>query len=110
MSAKAIAKNIRISPRKVRLVTDIVRGKSIKEANDILTFTNKSASPVVLKVINSAAANAVNNHEMSDEGLYISEIYVNEGPRLKRFMPRARGSANAIIKRTSHIVVVVDNK
>jgi large subunit ribosomal protein L22 len=104
---KAIAKAIRITPRKCRLVADLVRGKNIKEAQNILKFVNKSASPVILKVVNSAAANAVNNDKLDGDKLFIKSIHIGEGQRMKRFMPRAKGSASSIIKRTSHITVVV---
>jgi large subunit ribosomal protein L22 len=107
MEARAIVKTVRITPRKVRLVIDLVRGKKVSEALAILANTNKSASPVVVKLINSAVANAVNNNNMSKDDLYIKEIHADDGVRMKRFMPRAKGSASSIIKRTSHITVVV---
>jgi len=110
MEAKAIAKTVRIAPRKARLVADLVRGKSVVEAMVILANTNKAASPLIDKVIKSAAANAVNNHMMDEETLYVKEIMINEGPTLKRFRPRAKGSASPIMKRTSHINVVVAEK
>ncbi len=107
MEAKAIAKTVRIAPRKVRLVVDLIRGKNVGEAISILNFTPKAGSVVVLKALNSAIANAVHNYEMKVEELYIKEAVVNEGPTLKRFMPRAKGSASSIMKRTSHITIVV---
>ena len=107
MEAKASVKNVKISPRKARLVVDLVRGKSVKEAVAILDNTNKSASTVVSKLVKSAAANAVNNNKMDESKLYIKTIYANEGPRLKRYMPRAKGSADTYVKRTSHITIVV---
>ncbi len=110
MEAKAISKNLRIAPRKARLVADLVRGKSVVEAIVILANTNKAASPLIDKVIKSAAANAINNHMMDEETLYVKEIMVNEGPTLKRYRPRAKGSASPIMKRTSHIYVVVGEK
>lgn len=109
-SAKASAKTVRIAPRKVRLVVDLIRGKSIGEAISILKFTPRGASPVVEKVLMSAIANAEHNYDLALENLYVSEAYVNEGPTLKRFRPRAKGSASAINKRTSHITVVVSEK
>ena len=109
-SAKAIAKTVRIAPRKVRLVVDLIRGKKIGEAMAILKYTPKSASPVVEKVLKSAIANAEHNYDLDLENLYVSEAYVNEGPTLKRFRPRAKGSASPINKRTSHITVVVSVK
>ena len=110
MEAKAIAKTVRIAPRKARLVADLVRGKSVVDAIVILANTNKAASPLIDKVVKSAAANAVNNHMMDEETLYVKEIMINEGPTLKRFRPRAKGSASPILKRTSHISVVVGEK
>lgn len=110
MQATAKVTGVRITPRKCRLVVDLVRGKKVADALGILTNVNKSASPIVAKLIKSAAANAVNNNKMDESKLYIDTIYVNEGPRLKRYMPRAKGSASSIIKRTSHISVVVKEK
>ena len=110
MQATAKVTGVRITPRKCRLVVDLVRGKKVADALGILANVNKSASPVVAKLIKSAAANAVNNNKMDESKLYIDTIYVNEGPRLKRYMPRAKGSASSIIKRTSHISVVVKEK
>ena len=110
MEAKAIAKTVRIAPRKARLVADLVRGKSVVDAIVILANTPKAASPIIDKVVKSAAANAINNHMMNEEDLYIKEILVNEGPTLKRFRPRAKGSASPIMKRTSHISVVLAEK
>lgn len=108
--ATAKAMGVRVAPRKVRLVIDLVRGKKVSDALGILANVNKSATPVVVKLIKSAAANAVNNHSMDESKLYIQTIYCNEGPRLKRYMPRAKGSAYSIIKRTSHVSVVVVEK
>ena len=105
--AKATVSTVRITPRKVRLVIDLVRGKSVQEAIAILENTAKSAAPVVKKLINSAVANAKNNYEMDENNLFIKSIYANEGIRMKRFMPRAKGSASSLTKRTSHITVVV---
>ncbi|MBK0347491.1 50S ribosomal protein L22 [Aerococcaceae bacterium zg-ZJ1578] len=109
-SAKAIARTVRIAPRKVRLVVDLIRGKQIGEAMAILKFTPRAASPIVEKVLKSAIANAEHNYDLDLENLYVSEAYVNEGPTLKRFRPRAKGSASPINKRTSHITVVVSEK
>ena len=109
MEAKAIEKFIRISPRKLRYVADVVRNKSVEEAVDILTFTPKKAASILKKAVESAAANATENHEMDEDGLFISRIMVNEGPILKRFRPRARGRATRIRKRTSHLTVVVSD-
>ena len=107
MEARATAKMIRIAPRKVRLVVDLVRGKQVQEALAILEYTNKNASPAVSKVVKSAAANAVNNQMMDADKLYIKEIYVDEGPTLKRYTTKAKGSGAQILKRTSHINCVV---
>ena len=107
LEAKASVKNIRVSPRKVRLVLDELRGKNVYQAKAILKNINKSSKTVILKLIDSAVANAVNNNGMDEEKLYIKEIYANEGLKLKRFRPKARGAAVPIIKRTSHIDVVL---
>ncbi|MFJ8067064.1 50S ribosomal protein L22 [Psychrobacillus sp. NPDC096426] len=108
--AKAIAKTVRIAPRKVRLVVDLIRGKQVGEAVAILQLTPKAASPVVEKVLKSAVANAEHNYDLDINNLVVSEIFVDEGPTLKRFRPRAQGRASAINKRTSHITVVVSEK
>lgn len=110
MQAKAVAKSVRIAPRKVRLVIDLIRGKEVGEAIAILRHTQRGASPVVEKLINSAVANAEHNYEMDPDNLYISEAFVNEGMTLKRFRPRAQGRATQINKRTSHITVVLSEK
>ena len=110
MQAKAVARTVRIAPRKVRLVVDLIRGKQIGEAVAILIHTPKAASIVVEKLLKSAAANAEHNYEMNIENLVISEVFVDEGPTLKRFRPRAMGRASAINKRTSHITLVVSEK
>jgi large subunit ribosomal protein L22 len=110
MQAKAIARTVRIAPRKVRLVVDLIRGKQVGEAIAILRHTPKSASPVVEKVLNSAMANAEHNYEMEVNNLVITQAFVDEGPTLKRFRPRAMGRASAINKRTSHITIVLSEK
>ncbi|MEE0966285.1 MAG: 50S ribosomal protein L22 [Bacilli bacterium] len=107
MEARAQAKMIRVAPQKARLVVDLVRGKSVKEALGILEYTNKSATPAIIKVIKSAAANAVHNENAEEDKLYVKEIFVDEGPTLKRFAAKAKGSGTRILKRTSHITVVV---
>ena len=109
MEAKAIERFIRISPRKLRYVADIIRNKSVEEAVDILTFTPKKAASIVKKAVESAAANAAENHNMEEDGLVVTRIFVDEGPILKRFRPRARGRATRIRKRTSHLTVVVSD-
>lgn len=108
--AFAIAKSVRITPRKVRLVINLVRDKDIKVALGILNNVNRAATPVIIKLIKSAVANAVNNHEMDESKLYIAEIYANDATRLKRFMPRAKGSASGLVKRASHITCVVKER
>lgn len=109
-TARAEARYVRISPRKARLVIDLVRGQTVGRALAILRQTPKAASPLIEKVLRSAVANAENNHQMDVGRLYIKEAYVNEGPTLKRFRARAKGMAAPIMKRTSHIVVVVAEK
>ncbi len=105
---KARATHIRISPRKVRMVVDTVRGKSVSQALSILEFTRKKAALPVQKLLKSAVANAVENDGVSDaDVLVIDRITVDEGPTLKRYMPRARGRATPIRKRTSHIKVIL---
>lgn len=108
--AKAIARTVRIAPRKVRLVVDLIRGKQVGEAVAILRHTPKAASPVVEKVLKSAVANAEHNYDLDVNSLVVSEVFVDEGPTLKRFRPRAQGRASAINKRTSHITLVVSEK
>ncbi len=108
--AKAHAKNVKVTPRKVRLVIDLVRGLPVKQALGILANVNRAASEPVMKVIKSAAANAANNFGMDEAALYIAEIYANDGLRLKRYIPRAKGSASGLVKRSSNITVVVKMK
>lgn len=110
MEAKAKVMGVRVTPQKAKLVVDLVRGKTVSEALDLLEFTNKSSAPIVSKLIKSAAANATNNYKMNESSLYIKEIWVCPGRTLKRFMPRAKGSASKILKRTSHINVVVSDE
>ena len=107
MEARAIARYVRIAPRKVRLVVDQIRGKNIAEARTILAFSERSAAETVAKVLNSAVANAEHNYGMRADSLVVKATYVDEGPTLKRIRPRAKGSASRINKRTSHITVVV---
>ncbi|WP_223068769.1 50S ribosomal protein L22 [Paenibacillus caui] len=110
MEAKAHAKSIRIAPRKAQLVVDLIRGKQVGEAIAILRHTPKAASPVVEKLLNSAIANAEHNYSMDVNKLVITQAYVNQGPTMKRFRPRAMGRASRINKRTSHITLVVSEK
>ena len=109
-SAKAVAKDVRVTPRKARLVLDLIRGKAVNEALGILSNVNKAASPIVAKVVKSAAANAINNFGMSEEKLYIAECYAGDGIKMKRYLPRAKGSASGLVKRASHITVVVKER
>lgn len=110
MYAKAVAKYVRIAPRKARQVIDLIRGKKVSDAQTILKFTPRFAAEVIGKVLNSALANAENNHQLNRERLYISEAYVDQGPTMKRYMPRAQGRASLIHKRTSHITIVLAEK
>jgi large subunit ribosomal protein L22 len=107
MEIKATVKNLRISPKKVRLVVDLVRGKNAVAATHLLRFTNKKAARPVMKLIKSAIANAENNNSLKADNLFVKEIMVEEGVTLKRFMPRAYGRASAIRKRSSHVRVVL---
>lgn len=110
MEARATAKTLRIQPRKACLVLDLIRGKDVEEAAAICKFTPNKGGQMVGDVLKSAVANAVNNHDMDETKLYVKECYANEGLTMKRFMPRAKGSASPINKRTSHITVVVAEK
>ena len=110
MEAKAFLRYIRISPRKVGIVCDLIRGKSVAQANAILLATPKAASEPLLKLLKSAAANAENNHQMDPEKLYVSACYANPGPIIKRIRPRAQGRAFRINKRTSHVTIVVSER
>lgn len=110
MEARATAKYVRISPYKARPVIDLIRGKDVQEALNILEFTPKKAARLIKKVLESAIANAEHNYNMDPDRLYVKRAYVDEGPRLKRIWPRAWGRASRILKRTSHITVVVEEK
>jgi len=110
VEVKASARFVRIAPRKVRVVVDLIRGKSVNEALALLKFVPKRASEPVAKVIASAAANAEHNFNLNKDNLIISQAYVDQGPTLKRYHPRQRGQAFPILKRTSHITVVVKEK
>ena len=110
MEAKAVAKSLRIAPRKTRLVIDLVRGKSVVEADKILANINKEAARLSRKVLTSAVANAENNLGLDKEKLYVKEAYVNEGSTMKRMKFVSRGHVDPIKKRTSHITIVVGEK
>ena len=107
MRPRAVARYVRISSRKVRIVIDLIRGKQVSEALAILKFTPKSASPVVEKLLKSAIANA-EYKGLNKDDLYVAEVYADQGPTLMRMMPRAKGSGAMILKRSSHITVVLD--
>ncbi len=108
MEVKAKLRHLRIAPRKVRLVADALRGERVAKAKSFLGFTVKKSTDPMLKLLNSAIANAKNDYGIDESNLYISEIRVDEGPKLKRWMPRARGSASQIQKKTSHITIILD--
>ncbi len=110
MEARATLSNVRISPRKVQIVLDLIRNQSTEKALATLRLTPKAASPILEKLLKSAIANADNNHSMNRNNLYVSECYVTPGPIMKRIMPRAQGRAYRILKRTSHITIVVAEK
>ncbi len=110
MEAKAIANTVRVTPRKARLVVDLIRNKDVAEAKAILKLTNKQATEVVLKVLNSAIANAEHNYNMDTNNLYVKEAYVTDGIRMKRMLPRAKGRGDVIIKRTCNVTLVVAEK
>ncbi len=110
MEARAYLRNVRISPRKVQIVLDLIRNKPTDVALATLRLTPKAASPILEKLLKSAIANADNNHNMNKDNLYVAECFVTPGPILKRIMPRAQGRAYRILKRTSHITIVVKEK
>ena len=110
MEAKAVAKYVRMSPTKIAPITDLVRGKDLQEALTILKFTPGKASELVEKVVQSAAANAENNHDMDVSKLYVAEIYANKGPTMKRGRAGAQGRAGMILKRSSHIGVTLKER
>lgn len=110
MEVKSTAKTVRVTPRKARLVLDLVRGKSVDEALAILEFTPNLAAKAVYKVVKTAAADAAHNFQLDPNSLYIKACYADKGMVMKRFMPRAKGNAAQILKRTSHITVVVSDE
>lgn len=107
---KAILRYARISSRKVKIVLDLIKGKDIDEAYGILRYTPKASSDILFKLLRSAESNATNNNGLDRDNLYIAEAFANQGPTLKRIMPRAKGSADRIRKRTSHITLVVKER
>ncbi len=110
MEARAYLRNVRISPRKVQIVLDLIRNKPTDVALATLRLTPKAASPILEKLLKSAIANADNNHNMNKDNLYVAECFVTPGPIMKRVMPRAQGRAYRILKRTSHITIVLKEK
>ncbi len=108
MESKAIARYIRMSPQKVRLVADLIRGKKVQEARNILLYTRKYAAGIVATLLKSAVANAAQNPNIDENVLYVKEVFVDQGPSLKRWRARAQGRAAGIKKRTSHITVILD--
>lgn len=108
MEAKAQAKFVRIAPRKLRLVADNIRGVSAETAINQLNFTPKKAARILLKVLSSAVANATQNNNADEDTLYVKSIFVDEGPTAKRWRPRAMGRATKILKRTSHVTIILD--
>ena len=110
METRAVAKYVRISPRKIRLVMNQVRGKQVEEALNMLSFTPKRGARILKKLVNSAVANAEQNTGVDVDSLYIVRVYADEGPTLKRWRPRAQGRATPIRKRTSHLTVVLNEK
>ena len=110
MEARAHLRYARIAPRKVSVVLDLIRGQEVDKALAILQYTPKAASELLYKLVKSAAANAENNHTMDKNNLYVAECFVTTGPTLKRVMPRSHGRAYRILKRTSHITVVLKEK
>ena len=107
MEVKAGSKFVRVSPRKARIVVDLVRGKSVEQAREILAFTNRGIAETVEKTLNSAVANAEHNNHLNAATLVVKRAFVDEGPTLKRIRPRAKGSASRINKRTSNITIIV---
>lgn len=110
MEAKALARQIRISPQKARLIADLIRGKDVASAINTLRFMPKKGARIMRKVVESALANASQNESIDVDTLYVKKIFIDGGPMLKRIMPRAQGRATRILKRTSHITVVLDEQ
>ena len=110
MEVRAIGRNIRVSPRKARLVCDAVRGKDVREAMAILRFLPQKTADIISKIVRSASANAENNYDLDPDTLYVKRIYADDGPQLKRGIFRARGRYNQIIKRSCHITVIVEER
>lgn len=109
MKTTAIIRSVHVSSRKAKLVVDLIRGKKVNEALRILETTNKKSAPILKKLLTSAIANATNNHSMNGQSLYVYEVFANEGPTMKRVMPRAKGSADTVFKRTTHFKIVLSD-
>lgn len=107
---RAVHKHARLSARKAKIVLDLIKDKNLNEAYGILQYTPRGATEVLMKLLKSAEANAVNNNELNKDDLYVALCYANQGPTMKRTMPRAQGRANRIRKRTSHITVVLKER
>ena len=107
-TVKATLRHFRMSPQRVREIADIIRGKGAEDARNILEFTGRKAAVMMKKLLDSALANAENNHNMDPDALFIKTVFVDEGPSWKRFIPRAQGRAARILKRTSHITIELD--
>ena len=110
MEAKAIARYIRISPQKARLVADVIRGRNVEDAINVLRFMPKKGARILRRVVESAVANAGQNEAIDVDTLYVKRVFIDGGPMLKRMRPRAMGRANRILKRTSHITIVLDEQ
>ncbi len=108
MESKAVARYIRMSPQKVRLVADLIRGKKVQDARNVLLYTRKYAAGIVANVLKSAVANAAQNPNIDENILYVKEVFVDQGPALKRWRARAQGRAAGIRKRSSHVTVILD--
>ena len=110
MQAKASLRMLRVTPQKTRLVADLIRGQDVGRAEDILRYTNKRSAKPILKLLQSARANAVNNHDMFEDSLFVKDIQVGDGPTFKRYMPRARGRADLMLKRTSNVTITLEER
>ena len=110
LQARAKLRSLRVTPQKTRLVANLVRGKAVDTAEDILAFTPKRSARHILQLLRSAKANAVNNHSMLEDSLFIAQILINEGPTFKRYLPRARGRADMLRKRTCHVTIVLEER
>ncbi len=110
LQAQAKLRGLRITPQKTRLVAELIRGEDVETAEDILTFTPRRSAKPILQLLRSAKANAVNNYNMLEDSLFVAQILVNEGPTMKRYLPRARGRADLLRKRTCHVTIVLEER